>query len=75
VGVSNFTPQRIQELIDETEYGIQGAFVQMEIHPWYWRDALERRELVWLGMRFLPRGESWENMAQPYWARFQRDGA
>ncbi len=41
VGVSNFTPQHIQELIDETEYGIQGAFIQMEIHPWYWRDALE----------------------------------
>jgi diketogulonate reductase-like aldo/keto reductase len=41
IGVSNFTPQHIQELIDETEYGIQGAFVQMEIHPWYWRDALE----------------------------------
>jgi diketogulonate reductase-like aldo/keto reductase len=41
VGVSNFTPQHIQELIDETEYEIQGAFVQMEIHPWYWRDALE----------------------------------
>jgi diketogulonate reductase-like aldo/keto reductase len=41
VGVSNFTPSHIQELVDETEYGIQGAFVQMEIHPWYWRDALE----------------------------------
>jgi diketogulonate reductase-like aldo/keto reductase len=41
VGVSNFTPQHIHELMDETEYGIQGAFVQMEIHPWYWRDALE----------------------------------
>jgi diketogulonate reductase-like aldo/keto reductase len=41
VGVSNFTPQHIQELMDETEYGIQGAFIQMEIHPWYWRDALE----------------------------------
>lgn len=41
IGVSNFTPQHIQELIDETEYGIQGAFVQMEIHPWYWRNALE----------------------------------
>jgi diketogulonate reductase-like aldo/keto reductase len=41
VGVSNFTPQHIQELVDETEYEIQGAFVQMEIHPWYWRDALE----------------------------------
>jgi diketogulonate reductase-like aldo/keto reductase len=41
VGVSNFTPQHIQELMDETECGIQGVFVQMEIHPWYWRDALE----------------------------------
>jgi len=41
IGVSNFTPQHIQELIDETEYGIQDAFIQMEIHPWYWRDALE----------------------------------
>jgi len=41
VGVSNFTQKHIQELINETEYGIQGAFVQVEIHPWYWRDALE----------------------------------
>ncbi|KAH8821775.1 NADP-dependent oxidoreductase domain-containing protein [Xylogone sp. PMI_703] len=41
IGVSNFTPQHIQELIDETKYGFQSAFVQMEIHPWYWRDALE----------------------------------
>ncbi|KAN0098863.1 Aldo/keto reductase [Hyaloscypha variabilis] len=41
IGVSNFTPQHIQELIDETKYGIQDAFIQMEIHPWYWRDALE----------------------------------
>lgn len=41
IGVSNFTPQHIQELMDETEYGIEGAFVQMEIHPWYWTDALE----------------------------------
>jgi diketogulonate reductase-like aldo/keto reductase len=41
IGVSNFTCQHIQELIDETEYGFQGAFVQMEIHLWYWRDALE----------------------------------
>lgn len=44
IGVSNFTPQHIQELIDETEYGIQDVFVQMEIHPWYWRDALEIQE-------------------------------
>ena len=41
IGVSNFTPQHIQELMNETTYGIQGAFVQMEIHPWYWRDAVE----------------------------------
>lgn len=41
IGVSNFTPQHIQELVDETEFGIQGAFIQMEIHPWYWRDAAE----------------------------------
>ncbi|RFU33899.1 hypothetical protein B7463_g2407, partial [Scytalidium lignicola] len=41
IGVSNFTPQHIQELIDETTYDFQGAFVQMEIHPWYWRDAFE----------------------------------
>jgi diketogulonate reductase-like aldo/keto reductase len=41
IGVSNFTPQHLHELMEETEYGIQGAFVQMEIHPWYWRDALE----------------------------------
>jgi diketogulonate reductase-like aldo/keto reductase len=40
IGLSNFTPQHIQELVDETEFGIQDAFVQMEIHPWYWRDAL-----------------------------------
>lgn len=41
IGVSNFTPQHIRELMEETEYGIQGAFVQMEINPWYWRDAAE----------------------------------
>jgi diketogulonate reductase-like aldo/keto reductase len=45
VGVSNFNPQHIQDLVDETVYGIQGAFVQMEIHPWYWRDALEIQTL------------------------------
>lgn len=41
IGVSNFTTQHIQELVDETIYGIQGAFVQMEIHLWYWRDAAD----------------------------------
>ncbi|CAG8979284.1 hypothetical protein HYALB_00013461 [Hymenoscyphus albidus] len=41
IGVSNFTPNHIQELIAETEYGIEGAFIQMEVHPWYWRDAME----------------------------------
>jgi diketogulonate reductase-like aldo/keto reductase len=41
IGVSNFRPQHIQELLDETEYDLQDAFVQMETHPWYWRDALE----------------------------------
>lgn len=44
IGVSNFTPNHIQELIDETAYGIQDAFVQMEVHPWYWRDAMEIHE-------------------------------
>jgi len=39
IGLSNFTPQHIQELIDETEYGIQGAFVQMGNTPL----VLERR--------------------------------
>lgn len=41
IGVSNFTAQHIQELIDESKYGFQDAFVQMETHPWYWRDALD----------------------------------
>jgi len=40
IGVSNFTPQHIRELA-ETAYGIEGIFIQMEIHPWYWRDAVE----------------------------------
>jgi diketogulonate reductase-like aldo/keto reductase len=62
VGVSNFTPQHIQELMDETEYGIQGAFVQMEIHPWYWRDALEiqtrfgEKEVSMVGYALLAEG-------------------
>lgn len=41
IGASNFTPNHIRELRDETVYGIEGIFLQMEIHPWYWRDALE----------------------------------
>lgn len=44
IGVSNFTPNHIQELIDETVYGVRDAFVQMEVHPWYWRDAMEIHE-------------------------------
>jgi len=40
IRLSNLTPQHIRELVDETEYGIRGAFVQIEIHPWHWRDAL-----------------------------------
>ena len=38
VGVSNFTTQYIQELMDETEHGIPGAFVQMRsILGEFWR--------------------------------------
>lgn len=40
IGVSNFTVEHLREL-SETEWGIKDAFVQMEIHPWYWRDAAE----------------------------------
>lgn len=40
IGVSNFTVEHLREL-SETKWGIEGAFVQMEIHPWYWRDAAE----------------------------------
>lgn len=40
IGVSNFTVGHLAELRD-TEWGIKGAFVQMEVHPWYWRDAME----------------------------------
>ena len=40
IGVSNFTAEHLREL-SETEWGIKHAFVQMEIHPWYWRDAAE----------------------------------
>jgi diketogulonate reductase-like aldo/keto reductase len=41
IGVSNFRSNHIQELRDGTTYGINGLHVQMEIHPWYWRDAFE----------------------------------
>lgn len=63
VGVSSFTPRHIQELMDETEYGIQGAFVQMEIHPWYWRGALEiqtrfaEQDLIMIGYALLADGK------------------
>lgn len=40
IGMSNFTVDHLREL-SHTEWGIHGAFVQMEIHPWYWRDAAE----------------------------------
>ncbi|KAH7384984.1 NADP-dependent oxidoreductase domain-containing protein [Cadophora sp. MPI-SDFR-AT-0126] len=40
IGVSNFTVEHLREL-SETEWGIKKAFVQMEIHPWYWKDAAE----------------------------------
>ncbi|KAK6585129.1 hypothetical protein PZA11_001856 [Diplocarpon coronariae] len=40
IGVSNFSVEHLREL-RETEWGTTGAYVQMEIHPWYWRDALE----------------------------------
>jgi len=63
IGISNFTPQHLQELIDETKYGIQGAFVQMEIHPWYWRDASEiqsrfaEQNLTMVGYALLAEGK------------------
>jgi diketogulonate reductase-like aldo/keto reductase len=63
IGVSNFTPRHLQELIDETEYGIRGAFVQMEIHPWYWREALEiqtrfaEQDLTMVGYALLAEGK------------------
>ncbi|KAH7312935.1 NADP-dependent oxidoreductase domain-containing protein [Rhexocercosporidium sp. MPI-PUGE-AT-0058] len=40
IGVSNFTVEHLNEL-SETQWGIGHAFVQMEIHPWYWKDAAE----------------------------------
>ena len=43
IGVSNFTVQHLREL-EETEWGIREAVVQMEVHPWYWRDAVEIQE-------------------------------
>jgi len=62
IGVSNFTVQHLSELMHETEFGIQGAFVQMETHPWYWRDALEiqtvyaEQDLVLVGYALLGEG-------------------
>ncbi|KAL2060990.1 hypothetical protein VTL71DRAFT_9042 [Oculimacula yallundae] len=40
IGISNFTIEHLREL-SETQWGIDNAFVQMEIHPWYWREAAE----------------------------------
>ncbi|KAL3419514.1 aldo keto reductase [Phlyctema vagabunda] len=63
IGVSNFTPQHLQELVDETDYGLKGAFVQMEIHPWYWRDAMEiqigfaKHNVVLVGYALLAEGK------------------
>lgn len=63
IGVSNFTPNHIQELIDATEYGIQDAFVQMEVHPWYWRDAMEihdrfeKQNITMVGYALLAEGK------------------
>ncbi|KAG9228501.1 Aldo/keto reductase [Amylocarpus encephaloides] len=63
IGVSNFTPNHIQEFLHETDYGIQGIFVQMEIHPWYWRDAFEiqtkfsKHSLVLTGYALLAEGK------------------
>lgn len=62
IGVSNFTPQHLTELMYETECGIRGAFVQMEIHPWYWRDALTiqtafaEQEIALVGYALLAEG-------------------
>ncbi|KAH8593486.1 NADP-dependent oxidoreductase domain-containing protein [Bisporella sp. PMI_857] len=62
IGVSNFTQQHISELVEETEYGIDGACVQMEVHPWYWRDAMEigkrfeRQKLELVGYALLGEG-------------------
>jgi diketogulonate reductase-like aldo/keto reductase len=62
IGVSNFTPDHIQELRDETEYGINGVYIQMEIHPWYWRDAVkiqtcfEEQNLTMVGYALLAEG-------------------
>ncbi|CZT43555.1 uncharacterized protein RSE6_03616 [Rhynchosporium secalis] len=44
IGVSNFTVEHLKEL-SETPWGIRNAFVQMEIHPWYWGDAAEIRKV------------------------------
>ncbi|KAG9246808.1 putative aldo-keto reductase [Calycina marina] len=45
IGVSNFTAHQLREVVLETGFAMQGAVVQMEVHPWYWRDALEIQSL------------------------------
>ncbi|KAI9054960.1 hypothetical protein LZ554_002103 [Drepanopeziza brunnea f. sp. 'monogermtubi'] len=40
IGVSNFTVGHLREL-QATEWGVRGIVVQMEVQPWYWRDAAE----------------------------------
>lgn len=67
IGVSNFTSQHLRELMEETDYGIQGAFVQMEIHPWYWKDAHDiqscftEQGLVLVGYALLAEGKLLED--------------
>jgi diketogulonate reductase-like aldo/keto reductase len=62
IGISNFTPEHIQEL-EESSYGIEGAYIQMEIHPWYWRDALKIQQrfashsIVIIGYALLAEGK------------------
>ncbi|KAL5316687.1 hypothetical protein ACEPPN_015737 [Leptodophora sp. 'Broadleaf-Isolate-01'] len=62
IGVSNFTVEHLNEL-SETQCGIEHAFVQMEIHPWYWRDAAEiqrafsKHELTMVGYALLAEGK------------------
>ncbi|KAG4435607.1 hypothetical protein IFR05_008916 [Cadophora sp. M221] len=62
IGVSNFTVEHLKEL-SETQWGIDHAFVQMEIHPWYWRDAAEiqrvfsKHELTLVGYALLAEGK------------------
>ncbi|PVH81076.1 Aldo/keto reductase [Cadophora sp. DSE1049] len=62
IGLSNFTVEHLRELSD-TEWGINNAFVQMEIHPWYWRDAaeiqkaFEEHHLTMVGYALLAEGK------------------